>query len=114
VIAPQAALCGHAHCDPYRRRNSVLDEQGDVVIYNACTGVRHVFRDNVCHDLILGPGWTLTCDGETDPAATLACDGDRSWKAMWPSGRVFLRHDTAYGLVAKVARRLLNPASCCN
>jgi hypothetical protein len=107
------ALCGHPGCDPYQRRNSVLDDEGDVVVYNACDGVKYVLRDDVCHGLILGSGWTLTREGETEPAATITNIGDREWAASWPGGRVFLRHDTSYGLVAKVARRLLNPKACC-
>lgn len=107
------ALCGHPHCDPHQRRNSILDDEGDVVLYHACTGVRWIFRDDVCHGLILGPGWTLTREGETEPAATIRNEGDWSWVASWPNGRVFLRHDTSYGLVAKVARRLLHPKACC-
>ena len=114
TATPQTALCGHPGCDPYRRRNSVLDEQGDVVIYHACDGTRWVFRDDVCHGLILGSGWTLTREGETETAAQIRCVGDRQWVAMWlPSENVAARHDTSYGLIAKMARRLLMPAACC-
>lgn len=115
MITAQTALCGHPGCDPYRRRNSILDEEGDVVLYNACDGVRWVLRDDVCHGLILYAGsqvWTLTRERETEPAATITLHGV-DWSATWPSGRVFLRHDTGFGLVAKVARRLLQPAACC-
>ena len=112
-ITPKTALCGHDHCDPYARRNSVLDDIGDVVIYNACDGVRWVFRANVCHGLILTRNHTLVRENETEPAAVITSVGDRQWTAAWPSGRCFLRHDTYYGLVAKVGRRLLNPATCC-
>lgn len=114
MITADTALCGHPTCDPYRRRNSVLDEQGDVVIYHACNGVRWIFRDDVCHGLVLGAGWTLTREAETDPVVTIHNIGDRSWVAHWqPSGRVFARHDTGYGLVAKAARTLLQAAACC-
>jgi hypothetical protein len=107
------ALCGHPGCSPHQRRNSILDDEGDVVIYNACDGVKYVFRDDVCHGLILGSGWTLTREGETEVAATITNIGDRSWVATWPGGRVFARWDTGAGLLAKVARRLLNPKECC-
>jgi hypothetical protein len=84
-----------------------------VVLYHACSGITYVFRDDVCHGLILGRGWTLTREGENTPAATLTHVADRTWIASWPSGRTFLRHDTGYGLIAKAARRLLKPAKCC-
>jgi hypothetical protein len=113
VVTAGTALCGHPGCDPYQRRNSILDDEGDVVIYNACDGVRWVFRDDVCHGLILRSRWRLFREGETEPAAVIANVGDRQWAASWPNDRVFLRHDTSYGLVAKVARRLLHPARCC-
>jgi hypothetical protein len=115
VITHRTALCGHDTCDPYQHRNSVLDDQGDVVLYNACDGVRWVFRDNVCHGLTLHADplvWTLTREGETELAATITLHGV-DWAASWPTGRVFIRHDTGFGLVAKVARRLLTPAACC-
>ncbi|WP_433294536.1 hypothetical protein ACQP2F_33355 [Actinoplanes sp. CA-030573] len=110
---PYTALCGHPECDPYQRRNSTLDDQGDVVLYHACTGIKYVFRDQVCHGLILRRDWTLTREGENTPAAALTQVADRAWTASWPSGRVFLRHDTGYGLIARTARRLLTPAKCC-
>ncbi|GAA3348890.1 hypothetical protein GCM10020358_69060 [Amorphoplanes nipponensis] len=114
TLTRNTALCGHPECDPFQRRNSILDDEGDVVLYNDCTGVKYMFRDTVCHGLILGRGWTLIREGESEPAATLKHVADRAWTASWPSGRVFLRHDTGYGLIAKVARRLLKPAKCCH
>lgn len=115
-LTRNTALCGHPTCDPYQRRNSILDDEGDVVLCNACDGIRWVFRDDVCHGLWLFTGhhvWMLTREGETEPAATITLLGDRSWAASWPTGRVFIRHDTGFGLVARVARRLLVPAACC-
>lgn len=98
--------------------NSILDEQGDVVLYNAPYGTRWVFRDDVCHGLILGQmglATTLTREGETEAAVLIANVGDRAWTAtMLPvAGRALAHHDTRYGLIAKVARRLLMPAACC-
>ncbi|BAL87199.1 hypothetical protein AMIS_19790 [Actinoplanes missouriensis 431] len=110
VITSKTALCGHAHCDPYRRRNSVLDETGDVVVYHACDDTRWIFRDDVCHGLILRSRRLDREDGTT--VVTLESDGDRSWLARTPN-RVLVRHDTYYGLIAKAARRLLMPAACC-
>jgi hypothetical protein len=104
TLTPYAALCGHPECNPYQRRNSILDDQGDVVLYRACTGITYVFRDQVCHGLILRRDWTLTREGENTPAAALTQVADRAWIASWPSRRVFLRHDTGYGLIAKAAR----------
>lgn len=112
MITAKTALCGHPHCDPYQRRNSILDDIGDVVVYRACDGTRHVFRDDVCHGLILHSRRLDREDGTT--AVTVESDGDRSWLARAEGGRVLVRHDTYYGLVAKSARRFLKPAACCH
>jgi hypothetical protein len=113
IIDRNTALCGHPQCDPYQPRNSVLDEAGDVVIYHACHGTKHVFRDNAERGLILhgtDHGWTLTRDGETEPVVEGGEDGYGRYAARWlPSGRVLVRTDTQYGLIAKAARRLLRP-----
>jgi hypothetical protein len=73
-----------------------------------------VFRDDVCHGLILRSGWRLFREGEIEPAVQIRSVGDRAWAAVWlPSENVAARHDTSYGLVARMARRLLVPAACC-
>lgn len=109
------ALCGHPTCDPWQQRSSVLDEAGDVVIYNACDGVQYVFRDDVHRGLILNwtpAGWTLTREGETEPVCEGGEDGYRSYAARaLPSGRVIARRDTQYGLIAKAARHYLKAES---
>lgn len=109
MITAKSALCGHPDCDPYRSRNSVLDERGDVVIYHACDGTRHVFRNNVHHGLVLRSRRLDREDGTT--AAVLEHDGDRRWLARSPGGRVLVRHDTYYGLIAKAARIFLKPSN---
>ena len=92
--------------------NSVLDEHGDVVLYNAADGSRWVFRDNVCHGLTLR-GSALFKQGGNSPAAEIKAEG-ADWVARWTNaGTVAFRHDTFYGLVAKVARKLLVPSACC-
>lgn len=93
--------------------NSILDEQGDVVLYNAPDGTNWVFRDDVCHGLRLR-GDSLWKEGRQDqPAAEIKAEG-RDWVARWYSSKaVAFRHDTRYGLIAKVARKLLVPAKCC-
>jgi hypothetical protein len=120
------ALCGHPGCDPYVRRNSVLDEPGDVVLYHACDGVRHIFRDGHDDGLILtatGGGWTLTrerhveVDGQwaliPDPehVCTGRPDGRDDWIAVHHTGRTIARADTVYGCIARAARFYLRTAS---
>jgi hypothetical protein len=91
--------------------NSVLDEAGDVVLYNAADGTKWVFRDDVCHGLVLR-GSALFKQDQTAPAAEIKAEG-RDWVARWcQSGAVCFRHDT-YGLIAKVARKLLVESACC-
>lgn len=120
-VEPGSALCGHDTCDPYVRRNSILDEPGDVVLYYACDGVRHVFRDGHDGGLILtstGGGWALTLErhvevdgqwaliAEDQPACTGRIDGD-GWAAHSASGRCIVRADTLYGAIARAARHYL-------
>ena len=125
---PITALCGHERCDPWQRRNSVLDEVGDVVLYLACDGSQHLFRDGNANGLLVhwaGNGhWTLTREthtstGEGDgevwslvPDAEPVCAGGPDGRGGYaarrlPTGRVILRHDTQFGLLAKVARYYL-------
>ncbi|GAA0493966.1 hypothetical protein Ade02nite_20880 [Paractinoplanes deccanensis] len=96
--------------------NSVLDEQGDVGLYNAPDGERWIFRDNVCHGLRMGGAGGITTlykEGQGVPAVRIRAEG-RDWVARWEQSKaVAFRHDTRYGLIAKVARRLLQPAACC-
>lgn len=116
------ALCGHDTCDPYQRRNSILDAAGDVVLYHACDGVRHVFRDGHDDGLILtstdGAGWALTRERhvETDGRWTLVrddapvCTGQpdgHDWIAQSRTGRTIVRADTLYGAIARAARYYL-------
>lgn len=115
------ALCGHDTCDPYQRRNSILDEPGDVVLYHACDGTRHVFRDGHDDGLLLanaGTGWTLTRERhvETEGRWTLVPDSEpvctghpdgHDWIARSRSGRVVVRADTLYGAIARAARYYL-------
>ncbi len=116
TVTRQTALCGHCDCDPYAQRGSVLDAEGDVVLYNACDGLTWIFRDDVCHGLTVTASdrtIALTREGETLAAVEIEVEG-RNYVARWlPSERVALRWDTRYGLIAKVARRLLKPAACC-
>ncbi len=92
--------------------NSVLGEAGDVVLYNAADGTKWVFRDNVCHGLILRTA-SLWKQGENYPAVRIHAEG-RDWVARWEQSKaVAFRHDTRYGLIAKVARKLLVPSACC-
>ncbi|MGI5247540.1 hypothetical protein [Dactylosporangium sp. CA-139066] len=118
-MQPTTALCGHDTCDPYVRRNSVLDEPGDVVLYHACDGVRHVFRDGHDDGLILtatAGGWALTRERhvevepgrwalipDAEPVCTGRPDGDH-WIAVHHTGRTIARTDTLYGCVARAAR----------
>jgi len=94
-------------------RNSVLDEQGDVVLFQDCDGIRHVFRDRVHDGLILhgdsNSRWTLT-----DDTGKPVCEGgavhgsrDRYTAVDAVTGETVARHDTQYGLIAKAARRYL-------
>ncbi|GGM52433.1 hypothetical protein GCM10007977_062490 [Dactylosporangium sucinum] len=128
-VQQTTALCGHDTCDPYRRRNSILDEPGDVVLYNACDGVRHVFRDGHDDGLILastGDGWTLTRERhvEVEPGrwAMVAdpepvCTGHHvgrgrdEWIAVHHTGRTIVRTDTLYGAIARAARFYLHTTS---
>ncbi|MFI5895694.1 hypothetical protein ACIA5D_36925 [Actinoplanes sp. NPDC051513] len=96
---------------------TILDDKGDVVLFVDGEGTRWVFRDDVCHGLILSGVsnyMTLSRPGQQFvAAATIKIEGG-AYVALWqPSGAVAARHDTAYGLVAKMARRLLVPAACC-
>jgi hypothetical protein len=119
------ALFVHPTCDPYLQRNSVLDEPGDVVLYQACDGVRHVFRDGHDDGLILtttAGGWTLTRErhvetggrwalvAEDQPVCTGRQDG-AGWAAYSVSGRCIVRADTLYGCVARAARFYLRTAT---
>lgn len=116
MITAKSAVCGHPGCDPYERRISVLDDLGDVVIYSACDGTRWVFRDDVCHGLTLisvGGFTTLSRQDENWAAVHIRPEGDL-YVARWqPLGTVAARWDTRYGLIAKMARRMLKPAACC-
>ena len=119
------ALCGHDTCDPYQRRNSTLDERGDVVLYNACDGVQHIFRDGHDDGLILtsiNSGWALTRARDVETAGqwktvaddTPVCTGRRDgndWIAQSRSGRVIVRADTLYGAIARAARYYLRTAN---
>ena len=132
-ITATTALCGHAECDPYRRRNSAVDEGGDVVVYRSCGGHRYLFRDNVDDGLIIRTGttagtWSLTRvrDIEVEPGlwdtvldGRPVCTGayeprrgrDSAYVARrGPTSRVFLTHDTQYGLFGKLARWFLIPS----
>ncbi len=117
-ISPYIALCGHDTCDPYLRRNSILDAVGDVVLYRACDGVRHVFRDGHDDGLVLTSapgGFALTRERhfETDgqlvlipdeqPICTGRPDG-HDWIAVHHTGRTIARGDTLYGTIARAAR----------
>lgn len=118
---PYLAICGHDTCDPYPRRNSVLGQVGDVVLYHDCDGVRHVFRDGHDDGLVLTAtetGWALTRERhvETDgrwamvadeqPVCTGRMDGN-DWAAYSVSGRRIVRADTLYGCIARAARHYL-------
>lgn len=96
--------------------NSILDKQGDVVLYIDGAGTRWIFREDVCHGLTLNGVdnyATLYRQGENWAAVNIRAEG-RLYVAYWqPSNVVAVRHDTFYGLVAKAARRLLKPAACC-
>lgn len=122
---PTTALCGHDTCDPYQRRNSVLGEPGDVVLYHVCDGVRHVFRDGHDDGLILtstNGGWALTRErhvetggrwalvAEAQPVCTGRLDG-AGWAAYSVSGRCIVRADTLYGCIARAARHYLRTNS---
>ncbi len=94
---------------------SVLDETGDVKLYIGSANDKYVSRDNVCHGLDLHKadnGVDVHRDGNL--VAHIRRRGDRQWVAVWvPSGKTAVRHDTWSGLVAKLARMLLHPATCC-
>lgn len=115
---PTTALCGHDTCDPYQRRNSILDETGDVVLYGACDGTRHLFRDGHDDGLIVtntAGGWTLArerhveTDGQwalipdPEPVCTGRPDG-QDWIAVHHTGRTVARADTLYGTLARAVR----------
>jgi hypothetical protein len=118
-VHPDTALCGHDTCDPYPRRNSVLDVVGDVVLYHACDGTRHVFRNGHDDGLVLAStagGWTLTrerhCErngqwtlvADAEPVCTGRRDG-HDWIACHAeSSRTIARADTLYGAIARAAR----------
>lgn len=120
ALGRSLALCGHQDCPSWTPHNSVLDEDRDVVLYDACDGSRHLFRDGHDDGLILahnGDGWTLTRERYvlTDDSAHLVPDAepicdigqDRAEFVARhrPSSRVIARHNgTAYGLLAKAAR----------
>lgn len=95
---------------------SILDEQGDVHLFTAGDGTRWIFREDVCHGLELNgvDNYShLYRQGENFPAVRIASEGS-GWVARWqPSNAVAARWDTRYGLIAKMARRLLKPAACC-
>lgn len=125
VITPTTALCGHPTCDPYVRRNSVVDEPVVVVLYLACDGNRHLFRDNNPDGLLLKStttGWTVTRERRTEveggwtmvvedePVCTATHEGD-SWVARHPSGWTLARTDGQYGLMGRVARHYLRTAT---
>ncbi len=95
--------------------HSVLDEPGDVKLFTDAMGGKYVARDNVCHGLDLHRGDRCTeVHRNGHLIATIRCDADRSWVAAWmPSGKTAARHDTHYGLIAKLARMVLQPAACC-
>ena len=46
--------------------NSILDERGDVVLYNAADDTRWIFRDDVCHGLEMR-GSALFKEGQSFP-----------------------------------------------
>jgi hypothetical protein len=113
-------------------RNSILDEAGDVVLFHACDGSQHLFRDDRADGLLVdgtGAGWTLTreaythaADGDSEawtlvPAADPVCAGGydplrREYVARHlPTGRVIACRDTQYGLLARVARYYLRQAA---
>lgn len=116
---PTTALCGHDTCDPYQRRNSILDETGDVVLYHACDGVQHLFRDGHADGLIVtntATGWTLTRErhveveagrwvlvADPEPVCTGRPDGN-DCIAVHRTGRTIARADTVYGCMARAAR----------
>lgn len=118
---PYLALCGHDTCDPYQQRNSVLDAVGDVVLYNACDGTRHVFRDGHADGLILkatDDGWSLTRERHVEVDGRWALTADdapvcagrldgQDWIAVHHGGRTITRTDTLYGAIARAARYYL-------
>lgn len=88
---------------------SVLDERGDVHLFTNGAN-QQVFRDGVCHGLTLAGG-DLFRNGHL--VVRIRSHGGDYVAAWMPSGHVAARHDTRYGLIAKVARMLLHPATCC-
>lgn len=118
-IHPGVALCGHDTCDPYQRRNSVLDTVGDVVLFHDCDGTWHVFRDGHAGGLILtstSDGWALTREQHVEaddrwvmvpdpaPVCTGRPDGRDDWIAVHHTGRTIAHADTLYGSIARAAR----------
>lgn len=124
-IQPGTALCGHDTCDPWQRRNSILDEPGDVVLYHACDGVRHVFRDGHDDGLILSStagGWSLTRERHVEaggrwtliPDDAPVCAGrpdGHDWIAVHHTGRTIACADTLYGCIGRAARLYLRTAN---
>jgi len=135
MLTATTALCGHAAtpttagCDPYERRNTVVDHVGDVVLYIGCDGVRYLFRDGVDDGLRMTAGpvpgtWALTLARHTEiepgrwdmvlagqPLCTggyAARNGRRYVARRGPTSRAFLAADTSYGLLGKVARWYLS------